>query len=410
MLFVGHDWADDHHDVALMDEAGALRASARLAEGLDGVAKFHELVAEHAADASEVVIGTETDRGLCVAALVAAGYWVYALNPKSVDRYRDRQRSSGAKSDQLDARVLADLVRTDRHLHRPVAADSAEAEGLKVLTRTHKDLIWRRQGFVNQLRALLRDYFPGALRAFGNDLASTDAVTVLLAAPSPDTAARLTSRGLTALLRKAGRKRGVEERAQRLIDVLREETQKAPAALTEGYAIAARSLVTIIGPLNAEIAQLEDVINRRFEQHPQAKIYTSLPALGGLLGARALAEFGDDPGRYINAKSRKNYAGCAPVTRQSGKMTLVSKRTARNQRLADTSIRWAFCSLQHSPGARAYYDALRRRGKTHYSALSQVANRWVGILHGCLASQTPYDEQIAWGQHLPADGGVPTAA
>jgi transposase len=158
LIFVGHDWAEDHHDVVMLDEVGERLASARLVEGVDGVARFHGLVAERVDEAEEVVIGTETDRGLFVGALVAAGYQVFAVNPKAVDRYRDRVRMAGGKSDAADAKVLADVVRTDRHLHRPVAADSELAEALKVVTRTHKDLIWQRQGQVNQLRAALREY------------------------------------------------------------------------------------------------------------------------------------------------------------------------------------------------------------------------------------------------------------
>jgi transposase len=138
VIFVGHDWAEDHHDVAVFDEAGGQLAQARFPEGLAGIVGFAELVAAHATDPADVVVGTETDRGLFVAALVAAGHQVYAVNPKSVDRYRDRHRVARGKSDVSDAKVLADLVRTDRHNHRTVAADSDLAEALKVLTRTHK--------------------------------------------------------------------------------------------------------------------------------------------------------------------------------------------------------------------------------------------------------------------------------
>ena len=138
MIFVGNDWAEGHHDVYLMDEGGARLGSGRLPEGLEGVARFHQMAAEHTSEVAEVVVGVETDRGLWVGALIAAGYQVYAINPKAVSRYGDRHRLGGAKSDRGDAKVLADLVRTDRHNHRRVAGDSPETEGIKVAARAHQ--------------------------------------------------------------------------------------------------------------------------------------------------------------------------------------------------------------------------------------------------------------------------------
>ena len=144
MIFVGDDWAEDHHDVYVMDADGARRASRRLPEGLAGIAALHEVIADHAIEPGDVVIGIETDRGLWVQALGAAGYQVFAINPLAVARYRERHRVSGAKSDAGDAKVLADLVRTDRHNHRALAGDSPEAEAIKVLARAHQNLIWAR--------------------------------------------------------------------------------------------------------------------------------------------------------------------------------------------------------------------------------------------------------------------------
>ena len=141
-VFVGDDWAEAHHDVHVMNDAGERLAAKRLPEGLEGITALHELVAAHVDDPGEVVVGIETERGMWVQALIAAGYQVYAINPLSVSRYRDRHNVAGAKSDPGDAKVLADLVRTDRHNHRTVAGDSAEAAGLKVLARAHQNLIW----------------------------------------------------------------------------------------------------------------------------------------------------------------------------------------------------------------------------------------------------------------------------
>src|SRR5271168_4811063 len=164
MIFVGNDWAEGHHDVYVMDAEGARLAALRLPEGLTGIRALHELIASHAVEPSDVVIGIETDRGLWVEALVAAGYQVFAINPLAVARYRERHHVSGAKSDAGDAKLLADLVRTDRHNHRRIAGDSAAAEAIKVLARAHQNLIWTRNRHTNALRSALREYYPGALQ------------------------------------------------------------------------------------------------------------------------------------------------------------------------------------------------------------------------------------------------------
>lgn len=156
------------------------------------------------------------------------------------------------------------------------------------------------------------------------------------------------------------------------------------------------SLVGLIAGLNTQIARLQAQLEEAFEQHPDAEVLRSLPGLGIVLGARVLGEFGDDPNRYADARCRRNYAGTSPITRSSGKGKVVLARFARNHRLADACYLWAFASLTASPGARAYYDALRGRGKTHHQALRALANRLVGILHGCLSRGEPYREEIAW--------------
>ncbi len=184
MIFVGNDWSEGHHDVFLMDEEGSRLGYARLPEGIAGVARLHEMVSDHVSDPGEVVVGIETDRGLWVGALVGAGYQVYAINPMAVSRYRDPHSLAGAKSDRADAKVLADLVRTDRHNHRPVAGDSPGAEGIKIMARTHQNLIWARVRHTNQVRNALREYYPAFLETF-EDLAHRDALAVLGKAPPP---------------------------------------------------------------------------------------------------------------------------------------------------------------------------------------------------------------------------------
>ncbi|MGH3839725.1 MAG: IS110 family transposase, partial [Pseudonocardiaceae bacterium] len=344
----------------------------------------------------DVIVGIEIDRGLLVGALVAAGYRVLAINPLSVDRYRDRRTTSGAKSDPGDARVLADVVRTDRHHHRPVAGDSELAEEIKLLARTHQSFIWERQRHVNRLRSALREYYPAALEAFGTELASTDAVAVLTIAPTPEPGRRLSRSKIAAALRRAGRRRNVEARAIKIQHALRSEQLRASTSLEETYGVITSSLVGLIAGLNVQIAGLERDLHGNFEQHPDAEIVLSLPGLGSTLGARVLGEFGDDRTRYLDARARRNYAGTSPITRASGTRKVVLARFARNERLADACHLWAFASLSASPGARRYYDERRARGKTHNQALRALGNRLVGILHGCLSHRELYREDAAW--------------
>ena len=396
MLFVGLDWAETHHDVAVMDEGGQVVTARRVAEGLAGLTALHELLAGLVADPAEVVIGTETDRGLFVGALVVAGYQVYAVNPLAANRYRDRHTVSGAKSDAGDAKVLADLVRTDRHNHRPVAGDSELAEAVKVLARTHQSLVWTRRRQVNQLRSLLREFYPGALAAFGTEVGSRDALAVLQMAPTPTLGRQLSRAKLAAALARAGRQRGAPARAVQLQAALRAPQLQAPTIVADAYGAAALALVGVITTLNLQLIQLTEQLEHHFEIHPDAEIVRSLPGLGVVLGARVVAEFGDDPTRYANPKARKNYAGTAPITRASGKRQVVVARLARNRRLADACYLWAFSALTASPGARAYYDRLRAAGTTHQQALRALANRLVGVLHGCLRHRTAYNEMQAW--------------
>ena len=395
MIFVGVDWAEAHHDVAVKDESGKTLAKRRLPEGVEGVGRFHALIADLSGDPSEVVVAIETDRGLLVGALVAAGYRVYAINPFSVSRYRDRHSSSGAKSDPGDAEVLADLVRTDRDAHRPVAGDSELAEAVKVVARAHQSMIWARQRQSNMLRSTLREYYPAALEAFV-DLDAAEALAVLERAPDPDQGRRLSRSAIAAILRRAGRQRRIDERTLEIQAALRSPQLQGPPLITSAFAATVAATVGVLAELNRQIGRLETELADRFSQHPDTGIIRSLPGLGMILGARVLGEFGDDPNRYADAKSRKNYAGTSPITRASGTRRVVLARHARNRRLADAAYQWAFASLTASPGARCLYDRHRAKGDTHHQALRAVANRLVGILHGCLHTHTHYQEDTAW--------------
>ena len=403
-LFVGDDWAEDHHDIEVMDEAGKVLARRRLPAGMAGMAQLHALAGGllgEEADGSEVLVGIETDHGPWVSALAAAGYRVFPVNPLQSARFRARHSVSGAKSDAGDAHVLADMVRTDSHQLRQAAGDSPEAAGIKVLARTHKTMIWERTREVQRLRHQLLEYYPAALEAF-SDLDAPDTLELLGKAPDPARARSLTRAQVSAAMKRAGR-RNITERATAVLGALRSDQLAQPEALALAYAATVRSLIALITTLNEQVKLLEKQVRDHFGRHPDAEIILSQPGLGQVLGARVLAEFGDDPHRYADGKARRNYAATSPITRASGKKKVVAARFVHNDRLVDALNAQAQSALSASPGARALYDELRARGIEHNDALRRLANRLVGILHGCLKTGSLYDEDTAWGhrKNLP---------
>jgi hypothetical protein len=277
-----------------------------------------------------------------------------------------------------------------------VAGDSPEAGAVKVVARAHKTLIWERTRQVQRLRHQLREYFPAALEAF-DDLDAPDALELLGKAPDPAKAAKLTRAQISAALKRA-RRRDIPGKATAILAALRGAQLGQPPAVTAAYAVTVRSLIAVITTLNEQVKTLQGQVEEHFGRHPDAEIYRSQPGMGAITGARVLGEFGDDPHRYADGKARKNYAATSPITRASGKKKVVAARFVHNDRLVHALNSQAFAALNASPGARALYDDLRTRGIGHNDALRRVANRLVGILHGCLKTRTLYDEATAWSQ------------
>ena len=181
-----------------------------------------------------------------------------------------------------------------------------------------------------------------------------------------------------------------------IMAALRRDQLAQPPVVAEAFGASVTALVAVLSASVHAATELEGQLEASFGQHPDAEIIRSQPGLGAVLGARVLAEFGDDPHRYVDAKARKNYAGTSPITKASGKSHVVLARFKTNRRLRDALRQQAFVALSTSPGARAYYDAHRAAGDSHEKALRALANRLVGILHGCLRCHTAYDEDTAW--------------
>ena len=401
-MFIGDDWAEGHHDVVVQDDAGKTLARRRLAEGAEGIARFHELVAsccgqDDEPDPAQVVIVIETDRGPWVKALAAAGYRVYPVNPKQASRHKETVAVSGKKDDFFDASCLADMGRTRRHQIRELAADSDIAEAVKIAARAHQKLVWERTRHLLRMRSALREYFPAALEAYAAlTLAGPDALELLRKAPEPASAAKLTVTQITAALKRAGLRGDLAQRARDIQAALRAPHLAQPAVIAEAYAASVQAAAAVITALSEQIKIMEARVSELFRRHPDAGIYLSQPGIGDITGARILGEFGDAPGRYATAKARKNYGGTSPLTIASGKKKTVHARYIRNRHLTDALHAQALSALTASPGARAYYDELRARDAGHDDALRRVASRLTGILHGCLKTGSRYDEITAW--------------
>jgi transposase len=384
-------------------------ARLRITDDAAGLAALLELLAAHGDSQQDPVpVAIETPRGLLVACLRATGRPVYPVNPMSVARYRDRHSVAGRKSDKGDATVLANVLRTDLHAHRPLPADSELAQAIAVLARAQQDAVWDRTTAHNKLRSHLREYFPGFLTAFAaarDGIMRPEARVILAAAPAPADAARLTVAQLRALLRKAGRSRGIDAEAQRLHETLRQEQMRQLPLVEQAMGRQTLALLRQLEAACASASDLEQAAAESFNQHPDAGIITSFPGIGTLTGARVLAETGDDRSRFQDARGLKAYAGSAPITRASGKTRSVTHRKVKNNRLAAAGYTWAFAALTASPGARAHYDRRRDAGDRHTAAQRNLFNRLLGCLHHCLAAGQHYDEATAFPAQV-----TPTAA
>ncbi|MFI6473254.1 IS110 family transposase [Streptomyces sp. NPDC050516] len=405
VIYCGIDWAEHTHDVALVNDAGELLAKRHITDDAAGYKILLDLLAEYGdTEETPIPVAIETSRGLLVAVLRQGQRQVFAINPMAAARYRDRHSVSRKKSDPGDALVLANILRTDMHAHRTLPNDSDLGRAIAVLARAQQDATWNRQMMANQLRSLLREYYPAALDAFAtwtNGLCRPEARELLKAAPTPTRAAKLSRSQVQAALKRAGRKRGIEAEADRIREVFRADWAHQPPLVEDALGKQMLALLLQLEAACTAASELAKAVEETFPQHPDAEIILSFPGLGVQLGARVLAEIGDDHARFTDARGLKAYAGASPITRASGKKSSITRRRIKNDRLNHAGYLWAFSAPNRSPGAKAHYRRRRdEHGDWHAAALRNLFNRLLGQLYHCIQDHEMFDEQAAFPAQL----------
>jgi transposase len=404
MVFVGIDWADQHHDLVALSAEGQLLGHCRVAHSLEGMAALAAFLAGCAASREDCLCVVEATQGLLVTALLEAGYPVAAVNPTTTSRLRP---PSGLKTDTLDALLLARSARSqwpDLPLLRPDAALIAE---LKTLTRDLEHLIATQTRLVNQLTACLKSYYPGALAGFA-DLTRRVALGFLQAYPTPEQAAQASVADLEAFLARAHYTRGTSSRAQRaqqLHALLQAPQLQATPAVVRAKARLTQALVAQLLVLKDHLTAYDQAIARLCVQHEDHYLFASLPGAGPRLAPRLLAEWGDDRTRYAGAASVQALAGTAPVVFQSGTYRGVRRRLACVNPLRQALYHFALESVLFEAWAKRYYQRKRAQGKTRAMALRALANQWVRIIYAMWVHRMPYDPAVFQAAQL-AHGGI----
>ena len=392
MVFVGIDLAEtEAHRVSIMDDQRVLK-ELRVDPTAAGVAILLKTIAAHEPDRAKVLIAVERPDGPFVGELLQAGFTVYPINPKALERYRERFKVGGTKTDQVDARCLASLLRTDRDLHRPLVPDSPETRELRMLTRDLADLEKTQTMLVLQLRAALYASFPVGAEVF-DDLTAPTALGFLKAFPTFAAAQAAGAEQWAETLKACGHPQAAGK-AEDIGRALAKPQFNVDPAVVGAKGLLIATLVETLLTLHQQIKAYEKRVKALFKCHPDREIFPSLPGAGPRLAARMAAEFGDRRDRFPTARDVAAYAGMAPVTRQSGKSRIVVFRRACSKPFRELMHQFGFCSLRWCPWARAYYDAKRAQGKRHAEALRCLGCVWLRIIHAMWRSRTVYNERM----------------
>lgn len=392
MYYAGIDWADDHHDCVVIDAAGKRVGALRVGHSVEGLGQlvvFLQGIGGEAADPEQLACLIETNHGLLIAALLEAGLPVYPVNPKTVDRHR---KPSGAKTDTIDAYLLARTGRSDLADLRRLTPDNPLVAELKVLTRDQDGLIQSQTRLINQLTACLKAYFPAGLTLFGK-LAQPSTLAFLQAFPTLEAARAASTEQIATVLQAAGHT-GAAAKALAIQQALRQPQLQADAGLTRARSRLTGTLVGQLQVLLRDLPAYDAEITRLFLSHSDSKVFASLPRAATRLAPRLLAEWGDDRGRYATAASVQALAGTAPVPFESGTFSTVHRRYACSKPFRNALHQFAWQSVQQEAWAAAYYQRKRAAGKSHSMAVRSLANQWVRIIYALWRHHEPYDPAV----------------
>jgi transposase len=389
MWYVGLDWAHTHHDVEVLDEAGKRVGTRRFSHSHDGLNELKQLLLSIAASPENLACIVETNHGLLITFLLEAGIPVYPVNPKSANQLR---KSAGAKTDRIDAHLLAKIGRLDLSELRRLEPDSPIVAELKTLTRDQDTLIQTQTRLVNQLTACLKEYYPAALHLFAK-VQQRSARVFLQTYSTPQVAQVASVEEITATLRR-GKHTNPTRVAPKIVEELHRPQLVANEVMVRAKQRLMLSLVKQLLIVIEDIATYDEQIRTLFLTHEDQQIWRSLPRAGKRLAPRLLAEWGDDRTRYADANSVQSLAGTAPVAFQSGNFAKAHKRFACLKPLRNVLHPFAWQSTLKEEWALAYYQRKRAEGKTHSMAIRALANVWVRIIYAMCIKRESYEAAV----------------
>ena len=385
MFYAGIDWADDHHDVVVIDDTGKTLGSLRVAHNLSGLSQLNSFLKEFTTDQAQLACVIETNQGLLITNLLEAGWAVYPVNPKTVDRKRG---AAGAKTDKIDAWLLAKTGRADLAELRQLLPDNSLVQELKELTRDQDNLILMQTRLVNQLTACLKAYYPVALELF-TKLRQPSALAFLQAFPTPAEAAQASEEQIRQVLKESGHTRATKV-APTIFEKLHQPQLVANEVTTRTKARLLVALVAQLLPLVEQIAAYDKEIERIFSSHPDSQLWNSLPGAGQRLAPRLLAEIGDDRSRYSHPNNLQAVAGTSPVLFESGNYSKAHRRSACIKPLRRALYLFAWLSTMQEEWAKTYYQRKRAEGKSHSVAVRALSNNWLRIIHALWRKKQAY--------------------
>jgi transposase len=393
MFFIGIDWADQKYDIMILNESGKVISDLiTISKSRKDFERFLDRIRKLSPCAQDVKVGIETPHNLIVDFLIELGYSVFALFPGSMKSFRKRYRSSGARDDEFDAFVLADVLRTDTRCWRKVDFGSDLVREIKILVQDHHTLVEQQTALINRLRSTVKEYYPEYVQFF-NDVACPSSLAFIQTYPDFQLAKTTTRGQLSAFFKEQNLRN--HKKVERIYNILHQKHLQVSEILVRAKKLKAMATVQELLSLTPSVKMYAEQLEQLLKQHPDSEIFLSYPGAGPVTAARLLAFFGDNRKLYVDVSELQALAGTCPVTEKSGKnFKVIYYRVACNKLFRDIMINLAFSSLRQAKWAMAYYQNHKKHGKTHQHALRCLANIHLKILFAMWKSRTKYDENI----------------